>query len=153
MVKKSVLFILLIFGLFFIPLSVTFADGEVPPPGSKPLSKILQSVEEQKSGVVAEVEFEDGLWEVTVCEADACEELHIDPESGGVKQTEKTGSEETPPDNAMQLSKIVQTVEDREQGIVTEVEFDDEVWEIELLKNGEEMELEIDPATGEIKAE
>ena len=36
----------------------------VPPKDGKPLSQIIKSVEAQKAGIISEVEFDDGFWEL-----------------------------------------------------------------------------------------
>ena len=57
-----------------------------------------------------------------------------------------------PPADAIPLSQIIQKLE--EQGMqVVEVEYDDEQWQIEAYRGDEEVELEIDPVTGETDSE
>ncbi len=148
MKNKSATTIFLVFGLLLSSIAIVQAD-ERPPPNSKPLSLILKSVEEQESGSISEAEFDDGLWEVKVCATDGCQKLYINPKSGKEKRRKRTGSDEIPPANAMALSTIIQSVEARKLGTITDVEFDDGFWDVELLKRGHEIELVIDPMTGE----
>jgi hypothetical protein len=133
------------------PLLVTGSlamAGELPPAGSKPLSAIIQSVEGQKAGVVTSSEFDDGLWEVKVCEGRACNKLYIDPTSGAEQRRRKTDADELPPAHAKPLSAIVRSIEGGNTGIITEIEFDDGFWEAELRHDGRKIKLEVDPATG-----
>jgi hypothetical protein len=59
--------------------------------------------------------------------------------------------DETPPANAKPLSTIIKTVEDRGYKIITEVEFEDGKWEIEVHQaGGKEIELHVDPLSGQI---
>jgi hypothetical protein len=136
-------------------LSLLFAPaasaGDIPPPGSRPLSSILSAVEAQKLGSISEAEFDDGRWEVKVCQAGACQKLYIDPRTGKETRRRKTDSDDVPPPNAIPLSKIVQSVEARGLGIITEVEFDDGYWEVELRKDGRKIKLVLDPLTGEAR--
>ena len=148
--SKSIPPILLVFGLLLAPLSVAGA-GDFPSPGSKPLSAILKSVEEQRLGVITEAEFDDGLWEVKICDVGACQKLYIDPRSGEEKRRRNTYPDKMPPANAMPLSTIVQSVEARESGVITEVDFDDGFWEVELHKDGRKSKLAIDPRSGETR--
>lgn len=150
MKSKSIQLIFLVIGLLLAPLSVVWA-GEVLPPGSKPLSEVLESVEKLKIGIITEAEFDDGLWEVKVCDAGACQKLYIAPKSGDEKRRRKTDSDEMPPVKAMPLSTIIKSVEARGLGIITEVELDDGFWEVEIRKDGQKSELDIDPRTGEMK--
>jgi uncharacterized membrane protein YkoI len=59
--------------------------------------------------------------------------------------------DETPPPNAKPLSTIIKTVEDRNYGTITEVEFDDGKWEIEIHQaGGKEIEIHVDAVSGQI---
>lgn len=142
--------ILSAFGLLLAPLSGAGAD-ELPPPNSKPLSAILKSVEDRRLGSISEVEFDDGLWEVKVCDAKACQELYLDPQTGEERRRTKEDSDEMPLANAMPISAIIQSVEARGLGVVTEVDFDKGSWKVELRKDGQEIKLYIDPMTGETR--
>jgi hypothetical protein len=149
MKSKFAAAILLALPLSFLPLSAALA-GERPPTGSKPLSSILKSVEDQKIGSIAQAEFDDGSWKITVCGAAACQKLYLDPRSGKQKRRRKTDAEATPPANAIALSATLQSIEAREPGaVVTEVEFDDGFWEIELRKGRQKIKLLADPMTGQ----
>lgn len=140
----------LVAGLLFIALSVAEA-GEIPPQGSRPLSQILRSVERQNLGVVTEAEFDDGLWEVKVCDSRGCQRLYIDPRSGRVTRRRRTNLDEMPPPDARPLSAIIQSVEVRRLGVITEVEFDDGLWRVEIRRDGRKIRLGIDPRTAEIR--
>ncbi|HEY3148634.1 MAG TPA: PepSY domain-containing protein [Dongiaceae bacterium] len=60
-------------------------------------------------------------------------------------------SEELPPANAKPLSEIIKSLEDQGYKAIENVEFDDNVWEIEVHKaGGEEVELHVDPVSGQI---
>ncbi len=57
----------------------------------------------------------------------------------------------TSPANAKSLSDIVKLVEDYGYKTITEVEFEDRKWEIEVHQaNSREIELEVDAVTGQI---
>ena len=144
MKTRNFTIILLVSSLLLAPLSLAGAN-DLPPMGSKPLSIILRSVEEQKLGVIREAEFDHGLWEVEVCDVGACQELYIDPMSGKEKGRRKSDIGEMPPANAMPISMIVQSIEDSKAGVITEVEFEDGFWEVELRKEGRKIKLNIDP--------
>jgi uncharacterized membrane protein YkoI len=59
--------------------------------------------------------------------------------------------DETPPQNAKPLSAIIKAVEDRNYGTITEVEFDDGKWEIEVHQaGGKEMVVRVDAVSGQI---
>ena len=143
------LVICLAFGLSLAPLAV-WAD-DVPPADSKPLSEILRLVEENKLGLFSEVEFDDGLWELKVCEANGCQKLYIAPRSGDEVRRRSADSDDFPQMNARPLSTIIESVETLGLGSITEVEFDDGFWEVDIHKNGRRTKLFYDPMTGEVK--
>lgn len=60
--------------------------------------------------------------------------------------------DETPPSRAKPLSEIIKTLEDQGYRTITEVEFEDGAREIEVHQDdGEELELRVDPETGEVE--
>lgn len=143
---------LLAFGPVLAAVSTAEA-GEVAPPGSKPLSVIINAIEGQRLGVVTSAEFDDGWWEVKVCNAPTtCQKLYIDPKSGEEKRRRNAGSDDGMPSaNAKPLSAIVQAIEARETGTITEVDFDRGFWEVELRRDGRRVRVDIDPRTGETR--
>ena len=56
---------------------------------------------------------------------------------------------EIPPEGSIPLSEIIASFEIEGHTFITEVEFEDGVWEIEFVSGDEKYELEIDPMTGE----
>jgi len=62
-------------------------------------------------------------------------------------------TDERPPLDAKKLSEVIQAVEARGLGAITEIEFDDGVWKIELHgADGTEINLKVDPMSGEIRS-
>jgi len=61
--------------------------------------------------------------------------------------------DELPPANAKPLSAIIKTVEDRGYKVISEVEFEDGKWEVEVYQaGGKEIELPVDAISGQIVA-
>ncbi len=58
------------------------ADNELPPADSLRLSDIVRSVEDQKLGVITDVEFDDGCWEIKIRDGLKRIRLKIDPKTG-----------------------------------------------------------------------
>lgn len=56
-----------------------------------------------------------------------------------------------PPANAKMRSSIIQSFEERNQSVITGVEFDDGFWEVKLHKDDREIRLDIDPRNGETR--
>ena len=62
--------------------------------------------------------------------------------------------DETPPANAKPLSVIIKAVEDQGYKTITEVEFEDGKWEIEIHQpGGKESEIHVDPMTAKVVPE
>ena len=54
------------------------------------------------------------------------------------------------PENAMLLSDLVKSLEDKGYSPITDVSLDDGVWEVEAYLKQQERELRVDPVTAEI---
>lgn len=147
MCRNQVITMLSVVGLLASLAGV--AQGDVPPEGSKPLSAILKSIEAGPFGRISEIEFDDGLWEAKVCGADGCVKLYLDPRTGQEQRRRKIGPQELPPEGSKPISGIVASLEARELGTITEVEFEEGSWEVKLRKDGRKVKLLIDPATGQ----
>jgi len=117
----------------------------------KPLSEIIRSIEDQQLGVVTEADLDHGRWEVEVHKDGKKTTLYLDPKTGGIdRRKERADAHEVlPPDDARPLAEIIKSVEDEKLGTVTEVDYDDGFWEVEVRKDGTKTKLDIDPRTGE----
>jgi hypothetical protein len=147
MKRTALVPVLLVSAMLFGSLSSPEA-GELPPSGSLPLSAILRAVEERALGAIAEVEFDDGYWEVKVCDGGSCQKLYLAPSSGDEWRRRSSDPAEVPPASALRLSALVQALETRETGVITEIEFDDGFWDVELRREGQRVKLSLDPLTG-----
>jgi uncharacterized membrane protein YkoI len=116
----------------------------------KPLSEIIGSIEDQRLGSITEADLEHGRWEVEVHKDGRKTTLYLDPKTGTVdRRKERADAHEVlPPGEAKPLSEIIKSVEDQELGAVTEVNYDDGFWEVEVRKSGTKTKLDIDPRTG-----
>ena len=57
---------------------------------------------------------------------------------------------EIPQHDAQPLSQIVRTLEEQGFSPIVEIEFDDNLWEVEAYKEGDKRELKVDPVSGRI---
>jgi hypothetical protein len=69
-------------GCGLVALANVAQADERPPTGSLPLSAIAAAVERSHPGVISSAEFDDGWWDVEVCDDRGCRELRIDPRTG-----------------------------------------------------------------------
>jgi peptidase YpeB-like protein len=61
-------------------------------------------------------------------------------------------SDESPPANAKPLSEIIKAVEDKGYKTITDVEFDDGAWKIEVRQpDSNEVHIKVDPVSGTIR--
>jgi hypothetical protein len=79
------------------------------------------------------------------------EEAIVAADSGVVESEEE--EIEIPPEGSVRLSEIIAGFEISGHTAITEVEFEDGVWEVEFVVGEEVFELEIDPMTGEALSE
>ena len=134
--------------------AVTGIAAEMPPADAKPLSQILEAVEKSHPGVILSADFDDRRWEVLSCSPDgrSCRELRIDPRSAKtLRDRRETHFGAHPPASGKTASQIAATVETHKLGTITELEFDDPVWEVTLHGNGVRAKLYVDPASGDIQ--
>lgn len=59
-------------------------------------------------------------------------------------------ADEKPPADAMALSAVVQALESMGYAPITEVSFDDGVWEVEAIKDGQARELRVNPLDAQV---
>ena len=148
MKMKSILNVILTASL---SLGASLSAAAVTPASEQSLSTILQSVEKQ--GIVSSVERERNRWEVLVCQRrGSCSELYLDPVTGKELRRQREASfDRLPPADAKPLSAIVAALEQRNLGNIVEIDFDDRVWEIDVLpEEGRRLELYVDPVSGAI---
>lgn len=148
MKMKSILNVILTASL---SLGASLSAAAVTPASEQSLSTILQSVEKQ--GIVSSVERERNRWEVLVCQRrGSCHELYLDPVTGKELRRQREASfDRLPPPDAKPLSAIVAALEQRNLGNIVEIDFDDRVWEIDVLpEEGRRLELYVDPVSGAI---
>ncbi|HET6577276.1 MAG TPA: PepSY domain-containing protein [Gemmatimonadales bacterium] len=119
----------------------------------KPLSEIIKSIEDQQLGSITEADLDHGRWEVEVHKDGRKTTLYLDPKTGAVdRRKERADAHEVlPPEDARPLSELIKSVEDQKLGPVTEVDYDDGFWEVEVRKGGTKTKLDIDPKTGETR--
>jgi hypothetical protein len=61
-------------------------------------------------------------------------------------------SDELPPTNAKPLSEIIKAVEDKGYKTITDIEFDDGAWKIEVHQpDKNEVHITVDPVSGTIR--
>jgi hypothetical protein len=110
---------------------------DLPPSDGQSLTAIVQSVEREGLGAIRSVEYErdwwqiSGLWEITVCKEN-CFKLYIDSKTGEERHRRpKNSKDELPPANTQGPSAIAKSFEDGKLGHITEIEFEQGVWQVE----------------------
>jgi hypothetical protein len=57
--------------------------------------------------------------------------------------------DEIPPANGKPLSEIIHSLETQGHRVITDVDFDENVWIVRVYKRGLEFEMRVDPVTGQ----
>ncbi|MBE2242357.1 MAG: PepSY domain-containing protein [Burkholderiaceae bacterium] len=128
--------------------------ADVPPSGAKPLSQILEAAHKVQPGVIVSAEFDDGRWEVVSCNAEGrgCREIHLDPRTAKVLRNRRESSFDAPPPAGSQTAaQIASAFEGRQLGAISEIEFDDPVWEVTVGSGTSRAKFDVDPASGEVQ--
>ena len=130
------------------PFAGALASDDLPPQGSLPLSGILQAVEQKNAGRITDASYDDdGHWEVKVCETSGCKKLYLNPTTGAETRREnKRFRDRTPPASAKPASEVARMVETREQGQISDMEFERGRWKIELRQGNDERKLYVNIA-------
>ena len=139
--------------LLALASSVVLA-AEVPPADAKPLSQILEAVEKNHPGVIVSADFDERRWEVVSCNADgrSCRELRIDPRTAKtLRDSRDMNFDIRPPAGGKTAAQIAAAIEARKLGTISEIEFDDPVWEVTVHGSGVRAKLYVDPASGDIQ--
>ena len=144
--------------LFGLTLAFAFiapaTAGSRPPAGSKPLSEILQGVEQRASEVVLSAEFDSRSWEILACDAGGrrCREITVDPRTGKeLRSIPESADDLMPPSNGKPASTIARSVEESKVGVITELEFDDSQWEVQVRAEQGRAKLYIDPISADVR--
>ena len=127
---------------------------EVPPADAQPLSQILDAVEKNHPGVIVSADFDERRWEVVSCSADgrSCRELRIDPRTAKtLRDSRDMNFDIRPPAGGKTAAQIARAIEERKLGTISEIEFDDPVWEVTVQGSGVRAKLYVDPASGDIQ--
>ena len=128
--------------------------AEVPPADAQPLSQILEAVEKNHPGVIVSADFDERRWEVVSCSADgrSCRELRIDPRTAKtLRDSRDMNFDIRPPTGGKTAAQIARAIEERKLGTISEIEFDDPVWEVTVHGSGVRAKLYVDPASGDIQ--
>lgn len=86
-------------------------------------------------------------------EAPATDIEAVEAEDLEVEGEDEEEELEVPPEGALPKSEILAKLEALGTTQIIETEFEDGVWEVEYVVDGEEHELSVDPMTGEILPE
>jgi hypothetical protein len=103
---------------------------------------------------VVSADFDDRLWEIVVCDSSGriCREVYVDPRTG---EESRVGGESSwdirPPTNGKTAAQIARSIEDRNVGVLTELEYDHPVWEAVTRADRGRAKLYIDPVSADVR--
>ena len=130
------------------------AASSRPPDGSKPLSEILQGIEQRAGEVVFSAEFGSRSWEILACQAGGrgCRAIDVNPQTGEERSSSPEDASDTlPPSNGKTASQIARSIEDRNLGVITELEYDDPQWEAQVRPERGHAKLYVDPVSADVR--
>jgi len=118
------------------------------PPGSKPLSKILQSLE-QKKIQPAKVTLNDREWVMDAITGEESVRLRVDPRTGRILHQE-TIPDLDPVEGALPISRILHKLEEAHPGPVCGVRYQKKRWLVETRRGGVTTEIQVSANTGNL---
>ncbi|MBS7351223.1 MAG: hypothetical protein KIG95_13945 [Comamonas sp.] len=124
---------LLTASLGMMPLGSAWADPP-PPPNAQPLSSILAAAQTHSTPAssIVQADFDDGRWEITICQPDECHKHYIDPHSAAQLAQRRTDLKPMPHAEALPITQIAGQVEAARLGSITSVEWEHGHWQVEL---------------------
>ena len=120
---------------------------------TKPINEIIEVIENAGYTEIKEIEYDDGVWKVTVFLEGKKRKLTLHPETGEVikdKASTYTGYMERVPKDAMPLAKLVKSLNENGYKAITEISLDGGVWEIEVYVDNKKKELMVNVKTGKV---
>lgn len=123
------------------------------PTEAKPLSEIIQGLEEKGFGPFVEASYDDGRLEVEAYRDDESLELTVDPKTGEILSEHRDEPEPRPPQGSLKFSEILARMEDAGKARVDEASFERRYWEVETIRDNAKYESHVDPKTGEVISE
>lgn len=137
--------------LSFTLVGSALADDR-PPADARPLSQVVAILEQDRFDVITEIDWDDNKWEIEARHDGKWWELDVSSAGEILKRDDTDAEDDVPPAGSLPLSHVLNGVERAHAPArVTEVEFDDNHWEIELHDGNREIELKINPRTGQPK--
>lgn len=136
--------------LFVASLAAPALAQDELPAGAPSLSQILKTVEDGGARTVYSASLHPRRWEVVSCPGRdrGCREDVIDAATGALRSSERETVLLLPPADAKPASAIAAQVEELGLGRITDLEFDDRRWEVEVRNGLRRAEFRIDPLTG-----
>lgn len=116
-----------------VPAMALAHDNDVPPSNAKLLSEILATADSLGLGQIVEAEFDDGRWDIILCEQATCYKVEFDPISGQELRRKSADSKRLPPASAAPLTTVITQVEVANPGVITAADYDDGYWSVELV--------------------
>jgi hypothetical protein len=114
----------------------------------KPLALSQLGRELERAGYegVYEAEWTDGLWQFLAMGGGDLEVITLDPYTGQLLSRESLR-----PAPEMSFSTVINRIEKEGYTMISDVEFEDGVWEIEATKDGETAELVVEFVSGQME--
>ena len=129
-----------------MPDSRRYPSGYVDAPRILPLSRLGRELERIGYATVYKAEWKDGLWEFLAEGGGGLAVITLNPHTGRLLSRKSFR-----PAPELAFSHVVNRLEKEGYTPISEVEFEDGVWEIEAAKDGDTAELVVELVSGQIK--
>lgn len=130
--------------------AVSLLAADAPSPKAKSAVAIAKVIEAKKVGIITNLEFDNGEWEVEVYDAGKETKFYLNSETAEIRhqKSEPESSTDLPPKDAKALSDILGGLEGKAPGVISEAEFDHGQWEVEFRQGSMKTSMNVDAKTG-----
>lgn len=118
------------------------------PPGSRPLSRTLQLLE-QKKFQPSSISLDQRQWRVEGIQGKDSFRLQVDPRNGRIISQEKIPDLD-PVEGSMPVSRIIRKMEEANAGPIVRVHYQKKNWVIETRRGKNTTEIQLSADTGEL---
>lgn len=117
---------------------------------AKPMREVAAALEEAGYSPIVDLSMDDGVWEAEAYRDGKALELTVDPQTAEVLTEHRDDAEQKPPQDAVELSELLGSLEEAGFSDVTEASFERRYWEVEASQGGDRLELHVDPRTAKV---
>lgn len=121
------------------------------PSDAKSAKDVVSQLKEKGATNIRSIEFDNHQWNVKTQHGQKETQFQIDAKSGNItKKHEVSEDKIAPPSNVLGILQVINIVERQGLHGIREVEYDDNLWKVEVVQDGKATKLHLNPIAGEV---